>query len=323
MEEEEILGGRVLRTFALIGAAGYIAPRHMRAISAVNGDLKVIVDPRDSVGVIDSYFPDAAFFTELERFDRHLAKLRKRGTNIDYISICSPNYLHDAHCRLALRAGAHAICEKPLVLNPQSIEELAEIEGKTGRRIFTIQQLRLHPAIQALKSKVDASTKNSFDVDVTYITTRGQWYHASWKGDEQKSGGVAVNIGFHLFDILVHVFGRPTMVVTHLRDRVRAAGFLLCERASVRWFLSVDRNDLPLNNGSTSHRSINIDGEEIEFSDGFADLHTRSYEEIVAGNGFGLDVAQPSIEVVAAFRSAALRARDGERHPMVDRYVLS
>jgi len=170
---------------------------------------------------------------------------------------------------------------------------------------------------------VDASTKNSFDVVITYITTRGQWYHASWKGDEQKSGGVAVNIGFHLFDIVVHVFGRPTMVVTHLRDRVRAAGFLLCERASVRWFLSVDRNDLPLNNDSMSHRSITIDGEEIEFSDGFADLHTRSYEEIVAGNGFGLDVAQPSIEIVASFRSAALRARDGERRPMVDRYVLS
>jgi UDP-N-acetyl-2-amino-2-deoxyglucuronate dehydrogenase len=291
----------------------------MRAIAAVNGDLKVIVDPKDSVGVIDSHFPDATFFTEFERFDLHIDKLRRQTNGVDYVSICSPNYLHDAHCRFALRSGADAICEKPLVLDPWNLEELAEIEEETRRRIFTILQLRLHPAIQALKSRIDAAPNNKFNVDLTYITSRGKWYHASWKGEESKSGGVATNIGVHFFDMLVHIFGPPSASVAHLRDSNRAAGFLDCERASIRWFLSVDRGDLPPGSRKTTYRSIMIDGEEIEFSDGFTDLHTRSYEEIVAGYGFGLGTVRPSIEIVSAFRTAPLQRRTGERHPFVDR----
>ena len=310
-----------MRSFALIGAAGYIAPRHMRAIAAVNGDLKVIVDPKDSVGVIDSHFPDAAFFTEFERFDLHIDSLRRQKNGIDYVSICSPNYLHDAHCRFALRSGADAICEKPLVLDPWNLEELAEIEEESRRRIFTILQLRLHPAIQALKSRIDAAPNNKFNVDLTYITSRGKWYHTSWKGEENKSGGVATNIGVHFFDMLVHIFGPPSTSVAHLRDSNRAAGFLDCGRASIRWFLSVDRGDLPPGSRKTTYRSIMIDGEEIEFSDGFTDLHTRSYEKIVAGYGFGLGTVRPSIEIVSAFRTAPLQPRTGERHPFVDRYL--
>jgi UDP-N-acetyl-2-amino-2-deoxyglucuronate dehydrogenase len=313
--------GAGVRSFALIGAAGYVAPRHMRAIAAVDGDLKAIVDPKDSVGVIDSHFPEAAFFTEFERFDRHVDKLRRQKTGIDYVSICSPNYLHDAHCRFALRSDADAICEKPLVLNPWNLQGLAEIEEETGRRIFTILQLRLHPAIQALKSRIDAAPNNKFNVDLTYITSRGRWYHASWKGEEAKSGGVATNIGVHFFDMLAYIFGPANVSVAHLRDPNRAAGFLDCGRASIRWFLSVDKGDLPPGNGKTTHRSIVIDGEEIEFSDGFTDLHTRSYEEIVAGHGFGLDAVRPSIEIVSAFRTAPLQPRAGERHPFVDRYL--
>ena len=293
----------------------------MRAIAAVNGDLKVIFDPKDSVGVIDAHFPDAAFFTEFERFDRHVDKLRRQKNGIDYVSICSPNYLHDAHCRFALRSGADAICEKPLVLDPWNLEGLAEIEVESGRRIFTILQLRLHPAIQALKSRIDASPNNKVNVELTYITSRGKWYHASWKGEENKSGGVATNIGVHFFDMLIHIFGLPSTSVAHLRDPYRAAGFLDCRRASIRWFLSVDKGDLPPGNGKMTHRSIMIDGEEIEFSDGFADLHTRSYVEILAGHGFGLDTVRPSIETVSTFRTTPLQPRAGERHPFVDRYL--
>jgi UDP-N-acetyl-2-amino-2-deoxyglucuronate dehydrogenase len=309
--------------FALIGAAGYVAPRHMRAIKTIGGNLEVAFDPNDSVGIIDSYFPDARFFVEFERFDRHVDKLRRCGEKIDYVSICSPNYLHDAHCRFALRSDADAICEKPAVLNPWNIDGLAAIETGTGRRISTILQLRLHPAIQALKSKIDSSPKNEFSVDLTYITSRGRWYHTSWKGDEAKSGGVATNIGVHFFDALIHIFGPPTMNIVHLHDRNRAAGFLVCGRASIRWFLSIDRADLPVacTNGKTTYRSIAVDEEEVEFSDGFTDLHTRSYEEIVAGRGFGLDAVRPSIEIVSAFRTAPLEARRGERHPFVDKYL--
>jgi UDP-N-acetyl-2-amino-2-deoxyglucuronate dehydrogenase len=310
-------------TFALIGLAGYVAPRHMRAIQAIGGDLKVGFDPRDSVGIIDSYFPDAGFFVEFERFDRHIDKLRRRGEKIDYVSICSPNYLHDAHCRFALRSNSEAICEKPVVLNPWNLDGLAEIEVETGRRISTILQLRLHPAIQALKSRIGTSPRNEFTVDLTYITSRGRWYHTSWKGDEAKSGGVATNIGVHFFDVLAHVFGPPTMSIAHLRERNRAAGFLVCGRASIRWFLSIDRADLPPGaNGKTSHRSITVDGEAVEFCNGFTDLHTRSYEEIVAGRGFGLDTVRPSVEIVSAFRTAPLEARRGERHPLVEKYLL-
>jgi UDP-N-acetyl-2-amino-2-deoxyglucuronate dehydrogenase len=310
--------------FALVGAAGYIAPRHMHAIKAIGGNLKVAFDPKDSVGIIDSYFPDATFFVEFERFDRHVDKLRRTGQKIDFVSICSPNYLHDAHCRFALRSDADAICEKPLVLNPWNIDGLAEIEEETGRRIATILQLRLHPAIQALKAKIDGSDKTEFEVELTYITSRGRWYHTSWKGDEAKSGGIATNIGVHFFDALVHTFGPVSRNIAHLHDGSRAAGFLVCGRASVRWFLSVDRHDLPeAAAGKTTYRSITIDGEEIEFSDGFSDLHTASYEEIVAGRGFRLETVRPSIELVSALRSARLEPNRGERHQFLRKHLSS
>jgi UDP-N-acetyl-2-amino-2-deoxyglucuronate dehydrogenase len=308
-------------SFALIGAAGYVAPRHMKAIKAIGGDLKVTFDPNDSVGVIDSYFPEASFFVEFERFDRHIDKLRRRGEKIDYVSICSPNYLHDAHARFALRSEADAICEKPLVLNPWNIDGLADMERATGRKISTIMQLRLHPAIRELKKKIDASAKNEFAIELTYVTSRGRWYHTSWKGDEAKSGGIATNIGVHFFDLLAYLFGPAGRNIAHLRQRERAAGYLECGRAKVRWFLSVDRHDIPSPavNGKTTYRSITIDGEEVEFSDGFTDLHTVSYQEILDGRGFGLDEVRPSIDIVSAFRSGALEPRAGERHPFVDR----
>lgn len=294
----------------------------MRAIKAVSGELKVAFDPNDSVGVIDSHFPDASFFVEFERFDRHIDKLRRRGEKIDFMSICSPNYLHDAHCRFGLRAGSDVVCEKPLVLNPWNIDGLAEIEQETGRKVSTILQLRLHPAIQELKRKIAASQKNEFAIDLTYIASRGRWYHTSWKGDDSKSGGVATNIGVHFFDMLSYVFGPPQRNIPHLRGPQRAAGYLECGRAKIRWFLSVDRTDLPESaTGKTTFRSITIDGEEIEFSDGFTDLHTRSYEEIVAGRGFALDEVRPSIDVVSLFRSANIELNRGERHPAVQRYL--
>jgi UDP-N-acetyl-2-amino-2-deoxyglucuronate dehydrogenase len=313
-----------MTSFALIGAAGYIAPRHMRAIRAIGGDLKVAFDPNDSVGIIDSYFPDASFFVEFERFDRHIDKMRRRGQKIDYVSICSPNYLHDAHCRFALRSGAAAICEKPLVLNPWNIEGLAEIEKETGRKIATILQLRLHPAIEGLKRRVDASPRNEFAVDLTYITSRGRWYHTSWKGDEAKSGGIATNIGVHFFDMLAYVFGRTTKNVVHLRDDERAAGYLECGRAKIRWFLSIDAGDLPdgVRGKKTTYRSVTLDGEDIEFSDGFTDLHTRSYEEIVAGNSFCIEDVRPSVEIVSAFRASPIELQLGERHPLVEKHLI-
>jgi UDP-N-acetyl-2-amino-2-deoxyglucuronate dehydrogenase len=305
-----------MRSFALIGAAGYVAPRHMRAIRAVGGDLKVAYDPNDSVGILDSHFPDAHFFTEFERFDRHVDKIRRRGEKIDYVSICSPNHLHDAHCRFALRSGADAICEKPLVLNPWNIDGLAEIERDTGRRISTILQLRLHPAIIALRERFATSNKRH-KVDLTYIASRGRWYYASWKGEDDKSGGVATNIGVHFFDMLCFVFGPAKRNEAHLREPERAAGFLECERADVSWFLSVDRNDLPpdVQGKKTTFRSITIDGEEVEFSEGVTDLHTRSYEEIVAGRGFRLDEVRPSIQIVSTFRKAPVLPIHEWRHP--------
>ncbi len=314
-----------MTSFALIGAAGYIAPRHMRAIKAIGGDLKVAFDPNDSVGIIDSYFPDASFFVEFERFDRHIDKMRRRGQKIDFVSICSPNYLHDAHCRFALRSGADAICEKPLVLNPWNIDGLAEIEKETGRRIATILQLRLHPQIVALKDRIAASPKNEFAVDLTYITSRGRWYHTSWKGDVAKSGGIATNIGVHFFDMLGHVFGRATKAVVHLRDDQRAAGYLECGRAKIRWFLSIDAKDLPeaVRGTKTTYRSVTLDGEEIEFSDGFTDLHTRSYEEIVAGNSFCIEDVRASVEIVSAFRNAPVALGAGERHPFAEKHIGS
>jgi len=307
-------------TYALIGAAGYIAPRHMRAMADTGGKLVVAYDPNDSVGVLDSHFPDAHFFTEFERFDRHIDKLRRRGEKIDYVSICSPNHLHDAHCRFALRSGAGAICEKPLVLNPWNIDGLAEIERDTGQRISTILQLRLHPAIIALRERFGASGKRH-KVDLTYVASRGRWYYASWKGEDAKSGGVATNIGVHFFDMLSFVFGPAKRKEAHLREPERAAGFLECARADVSWFLSVDRNDLPaeVQGKKTTYRSITVDGEEVEFSEGFTDLHTRSYEEIIAGRGFGLEDVRASIDIVSAFRQAPLSNGREWQHPSVRR----
>lgn len=308
-----------MTSFALIGASGYIAPRHMRAIKDTGGALRVAFDPNDSVGVIDSFFPQAHFFTEFERFDRHVDKMRRRNERIDYVSVCSPNYLHDAHIRFGLRSGSDVICEKPLVLNPWNIEGLYEIERESGRKINTILQLRLHPAIIALREKVQASDK-VHSVDLTYITSRGRWYHASWKGDVAKSGGVATNIGVHFFDMLSFVFGPLQAQTANLRDDNRAGGVLQYEKANVRWFLSVDSDDLPdhVKGKQTTYRSITVDGEEVEFSGGFTDLHTLSYQEILAGRGYGLEDVRASIEVVSAFRSAPL-VPSGERHPFVAR----
>lgn len=310
-----------MTNFALIGAAGYIAPRHMQAIKAVGGDLKVAYDPNDSVGIIDSHFPQAHFFTEFERFDRHVDKLQRRGEHLDYISICSPNYLHDAHIRFGLRSGSDVICEKPLVLNPWNIDGLAEIEQQSGRKVNTILQLRLHPAIQALKERV-AQSNERHSVDLTYITSRGRWYHASWKGDDAKSGGVATNIGVHFFDMLAYVFGPLQSQTASMRQPERAGGLLSYEKADVRWFLSVDANDLPdsVKGKKTTYRSITMDGEEVEFSEGFTDLHTRSYQEILAGKGYGLDDVRFCVEVVSEFRNKAITT-GGERHPFIDKYL--
>lgn len=304
-----------MTSYALIGAAGYIAPRHMRAIAETAGDLVVAYDPNDSVGILDSHFPNAEFFTEFEQFDRYVDELGRRGQKIDFAAICSPNYLHDAHCRFAMRAGATAICEKPLVLNPSSIDGLAQIERDTGRKIFTILQLRLHPAIIALRERFAKSNKRH-KVELTYIASRGRWYHASWKGEDDKSGGVATNIGVHFFDMLGFVFGAVNRSEAHLREPERAAGSLECERADVSWFLSIDRGDLPesIRGKKTTFRSIKVDGEEIEFSEGFTDLHTRSYEEILAGRGFGLDDVRTSIDIVSTFRNLPIAKANGV-HP--------
>ncbi|HEX6860414.1 MAG TPA: Gfo/Idh/MocA family oxidoreductase [Caulobacteraceae bacterium] len=314
--------------FAIIGVAGFVAPRHLRAMKEVGGDLLAAFDPNDSVGVMDSHFPEARFFTEFERFDRHIDRIRREGSGVDYVSICSPNYLHDAHARFALRSGADAICEKPLVLNPRNIDGLQALEEDTGRRVNTILQLRLHPAIEALRDKVAASPPGAMhEVDLTYITPRGRWYHVSWKGDEAKSGGIATNIGVHFYDMLSFVFGEVKANVVHHRARDCAAGYLEYERARVRWFLSINGRDLPGGKAQGTYRSITVDGEEIEFSGGFTDLHTASYQQIVAGNGFSLADVRPSIETVAHIRTAPLEPERGERHPFVaaamdpERYV--
>lgn len=312
-----------MKNFALIGAAGYIAPRHMIAIKETGNDLIAALDPNDSVGIIDSHFPNAEFFTEYERFDRHIDKLR-RGTDskrVDYISICSPNYLHDSHMRFALRSDADAICEKPLVLNPWNIDGLQEIERDTGRKVNTILQLRVHPAIVALREKVQKAKNNTkHEVDLTYITSRGHWYLQSWKGDLKKSGGIATNIGVHFFDMLHFIFGELQNNVVHLADDTKAAGYLEYEHARVRWFLSVDFEDVPQTPreaGQRTFRSITVDGEEIEFSGGFTDLHTRSYQEILAGRGFGLEENRVAISTVATIRHAAVAPLGGDYHPFL------
>ena len=314
---------RKAKKFGLIGAAGYIAPRHMKAINETGGTLVAAYDPSDSVGVIDSYFPNAEFFTEFERFDRHVDKLRRRTDEaaLDYVSICSPNYLHDAHMRFAMRVGADAICEKPLVLNPWNLDGLAEVERDTGKKVHTILQLRLHPSIIALKEKVEGATiETKHEVDLTYITSRGNWYLQSWKGVEEKSGGIATNIGVHFFDMLHYVFGEIQNNIVSFRSRTAASGYLEYERARVRWYLSIDVEDVPLhllNSGQRTFRSITVDGEEVEFSGGFTDLHTKSYEEILAGRGFDLQDNRVAIETVAKIRSATVSSGIDSIHPFV------
>jgi UDP-N-acetyl-2-amino-2-deoxyglucuronate dehydrogenase len=313
-----------MKNFALIGAAGFIAPRHLQAIKDTGHNLSVALDKADSVGVLDKYFPDASFFTEFERFDRHVEKLRRgpEDRHIHYVSICSPNYLHDAHIRFALRVHADAICEKPLVLEPWNADALAELEKESGRRINTILQLRLHPAIAALREKVAKEPDRRHEIDLTYVTSRGKWYLYSWKGDEVKSGGVTTNIGIHFFDMLMWCFGAPRQSVVHLLEPARAAGLLELGKARVRWFLSVDAADLPAaarEKGQRTHRSITVDGKEFEFSEGFTDLHTRSYAEILAGKGFGIADVKPSIQLVHEIRTSPKAGLTGDYHPLAAR----
>lgn len=311
-----------IKNFALIGAAGYIAPRHLKAIKDTNNNLIAALDKFDSVGVLDSYFPNADFFVEFERFDRHIEKLKRKGTFLDYVSICTPNYLHDSHIRMALRSGADAICEKPLVLNPWNVEALASIEKEYNQKINAVLQLRLHPSIIALKNKVESENRQvKYDIDLTYITSRGNWYDVSWKGDESKSGGIATNIGVHFYDMLTWIFGSVQENVVHLRKKNKAAGFLEFQKARVRWFLSIDENDLPKElkeNGQRTYRSILIDGDEIEFSGGFTELHTKSYQEILKGNGFGLMDAKQSIEIVHQIRNNEIVVTK-DKHPLLFR----
>jgi len=311
------------KNFAVIGVGGYVAPRHLRAIRDTGNRLVAAVDPKDSVGILDQFSYNVRFFTEIERFDRHLEKLRRgpEQNRVQYISVLSPNYLHDAHCRLALRVGADVICEKPLVINPWNLDPLAELEAETGRHIHTVLQLRLHPALLKLKKALEsAGSDRQHEVVLTYITSRGPWYHISWKGSEAKSGGVATNIGIHFFDLLLWLFGEAGEVKMYQADQKRMVGFLELERARVRWFLSVDVNDLPfpaLPGKNTTYRSITVDGEEIEFSSGFTDLHTRVYEETLAGRGFSIEDARPSITLTHRIRTTPLSPLDDQAHPLL------
>jgi len=311
------------KNFALTGASGYIAPRHLKAIKDTGNRLVAAVDPHDSVGVLDSYFPDARFFTEFERFDRHIEKLRRQNADkaVHYVSICSPNYLHDAHARFALRVGAHAICEKPLVLNPWNIDALEELQQESDRRIFTILQLRVHPSLVALREKLlSTSSTGKHDVCLTYITSRGPWYQVSWKGQPERSGGLATNIGIHFFDMLMWLFGEVRYNTVHVSSPERTGGYIELRNARVQWFLSIDRNDLPVEvaqRGQPTFRSITIDGEEIEFSGGFTDLHTIVYREVIAGRGFGLADARPSIVLVHSIRNAQPVGVAPDAHPLL------
>ncbi len=310
------------RNFAITGVGGYIAPRHLRAIHDTGNRLVAAVDPKDSVGVLDSYAFDVRFFTEFERFDRHLEKLHRgpESERVHYLSVCSPNYLHDAHCRLGLRVGADVICEKPIVINPWNLDALAELEHETGRRIFTVLQLRVHPKLIELREKLLAEPRGrpQHDVELTYVTSRGYWYDVSWKGQPEKSGGVPTNIGIHFFDLLVWLFGPSVGHKVHLSDPRRMSGFIELERARVKWFLSVEPKDLPFPaqpGKKTTFRSITVDGAEVEFSEGFADLHTLVYREILAGRGNGLADARPSVELAYALRTAPVVAPDADAHP--------
>ncbi len=322
------------RNFALIGAAGYIAPRHLRAIRDTGNVLVAAVDPKDAVGVLDQYSYGTRFFTEIERFDRHLEKLRRgpEEGRVHWVSICSPNYLHDAHCRLALRTGADVICEKPIVINPWNLDALEELEAETGRRIHTVLQLRVHPQLVKLRETLAAGdASRTHEVVLTYITARGPWYHVSWKGSPEKSGGIALNIGVHFFDLLLWLFGPAATIAVHHSDPQRMAGYLELERARVRWFLSIDPADLPFPvepGARSTFRSITVDGEEIEFTEGFTGLHTRVYEETLAGRGFRIADARPAIDLVYRIRTAEVRAgavrpgpgRDAAvAHPLLNR----
>lgn len=303
-----------MKNFAITGVAGYIAPRHLESIKDTGNRLVAAVDPHDSVGILDSYFPDTSFFTEFERFDRHLEMLRRanKGNQVHYISICSPNHLHDAHIRLALRIGADAICEKPLVLNPWNLDRLQELEEDFNAKIFTVLQLRLHPTLLKIKQELDGKiVKTKHTVKLRYITTRGKWYRYSWKGDSERSGGIVTNIGIHFFDLLIWLFGNVQENIVYLRKEEKAAGYLELEKANVDWFLSIDRYDLhdvDETNGRRTHRSITIDGKELEFSSGFTNLHTRIYDGILSGYGFGIEDARTSIELVYNIRNIELVA---------------
>lgn len=314
-----------IKNFALIGAAGYIAPRHLKAIKETGSNLIAALDPFDSVGLMDTYFPEADFFVEPERFDRHLDKLRRQneGKQVHYVSICSPNYLHDSHIRMALRNEAHAICEKPIVLNPWNIDALQTIEKETGKNIYTILQLRLHPSIIALKKQVEEGPADKvYDVDLSYITSRGRWYQISWKGNTSKSGGVATNIGVHFFDMLSYVFGEVKENIVHYSDVLKAAGFFELKKARVRWFLSIDEKDIPKKiraAGQKTYRSIMINGKEIEFSNGFTDLHTSSYQNIIDGKGFSLEDSRSGINTAFHIRNSKPIGLRGDYHPFANK----
>ncbi|NBB88167.1 MAG: Gfo/Idh/MocA family oxidoreductase [Bacteroidetes bacterium] len=307
------------KNFALIGAAGYVAPRHMKAIRETSNKLVAALDPNDSVGIIDSYFPQADFFTEFERFDRHIDKLRRKKDGINYLSVCSPNYLHDAHIRFGLRQSADVICEKPIVMNPWNVEALEEMEKETGQFIYNILQLRLHPGVIDLKQRIkNQPTDKKTDIDLTYITSRGNWYYSSWKGQDVKSGGIATNIGVHFYDMLQWIFGDVQESKVHVHTHDRAAGFLEFEKARVRWFLSINADTLPQDikdQGQRTFRALTIGEEAFEFSGGFTDLHTRSYEEILDGNGFRISAAKPAIQIVHDIRNQTPIGLKGEYHP--------
>ena len=309
-----------MKQFAVIGLSGYIAPRHIKAIKETRSNLLAAIDPHDNVGFLDSYYPEASFFTEYVRFDRYMDKLQNTSSGVDFVSVCSPNYLHDAHIKSALRWGADAICEKPLVLNPWNLDTLERLEKETGNRVWNILQLRLHPSIIALKEKINNSPADVIhEVDLTYITSRGLWYYASWKGDISKSGGIATNIGIHFFDMLTWIFGAVKSNKVQLHTHDRAAGVLELNKANVRWFLSINGDTLPKDikeKGKTTFRSIKVDQAEIEFSSGFTDLHTESYKQIIAGKGFGIDDARTSIEIVHDIRSQNPTGLIGQYHPL-------
>jgi len=309
-----------MKDFAVIGLSGYIAPRHIKAIKDTQSNLLAATDPHDNVGFLDSYYPNASFFTEYERFDRYMDKLQNNSSGVDFVSVCSPNYLHDAHIKSALRWGADAICEKPLVLNPWNLDTLERLEKESGKRVWNILQLRLHPSIIALKEKIENSPASTIhEVDLTYITARGLWYYASWKGDVSKSGGIATNIGIHFFDMLTWIFGAVKSNTVQLHSHDRAAGVLELEKANVKWFLSINGDTLPKEvkeRGQTTYRSITVDKQEIEFSKGFTDLHTESYKQIIAGNGFGIEEARTSINIVHDIRNQKPTGLVGDYHPL-------